>query len=137
MTKIVITAAAIVHLVASLWHGSVHARLGVELSTQQTLFVYLVIIIAPVMAGILVWTRYVSIGLWLFFLAMLGSFLFGVYHHYVLVSPDNISHLPPATPQSHSRFVISAALIAVIELASALYGAFCVARDYGQSRTPA
>ena len=58
MTKIVITAAVIVHLVASLWHGSAHTHLGIELSTQQTLFIYLVIIIAPVIAGILVWTRY-------------------------------------------------------------------------------
>ena len=137
MTKIVITAAVTVHLVASLWHGSTHTRLGVELSTQQTLFIYLVIIIAPAIAGILVWTRYASIGLWVFFLAMLGSFLFGVYHHYVLVSPDNISHLPPGTPQSHSHFVASAGVIALIELASTLYGAFCVGRNYGRTRTGA
>jgi hypothetical protein len=137
MTKIVITAAVIVHLVASLWHGSAHNHLGIELSTQQTLFIYLVIIIAPVIAGILVWTRYVSIGLWVFFLAMLGSFLFGVYHHYVLVSPDNISHLPAGTPQSHSRFVTSAAVIALIELAATLYGAFCLGRNYGQTQTGA
>jgi hypothetical protein len=137
MTRIVITAAVIVHLVASLWHGSAHTHLGIELSTQQTLFVYLVIIIAPVIAGILVWTRYVSIGLWVFFLAMLGSFLFGVYHHYVLVSPDNISHLPPGTPQSHSHFAASAGLIALIELASTFYGAFCVGRNYGRTRTGA
>ena len=137
MTKIVITAAVTVHLVASLWHGSTHTRLGIELSTQQTLFIYLVIIIAPVIAGILVWTRCVSIGLWVFFLAMLGSFLFGVYHHYVLVSPDNISHLPPGTPQSHSHFVASAGVIALIELASTLYGAFCVGRNYGRTRAGA
>ena len=137
MTKIVITAAVIVHLVASLWHGSAHTHLGIELSTQQTLFVYLVIIIAPVIAAILVWTHYVSIGLWVSFLAMLGSFLFGVYHHYVLVSPDNISHLPLGTPQSHSQFITSAGVIALIELASALYGAFCLGRNYGQSRTRA
>jgi uncharacterized membrane protein len=113
--------------------GGVHTRLGIELSTQQTLFVYLIIIIAPIVAGILVWTRYVSISLWVFFLAMLGSFLFGVYNHYVLVSPDNIRHLPLRTAQSHSHFVTSAAVIAVIELASAVYGAFCLARDYGQT----
>ena len=134
MTRIVITAAVIVHLVASLWHGSAHTHLGIELSTQQTLFIYLVIIIAPVIAAILVWTRYASIGLWVFFFAMLGSFLFGVYHHYVLVSPDNINHLPPGTPQSHSYFVTSAGVIALIELASTLYGAFCVGRNYGRTR---
>ena len=137
MTKIVITAAVIIHLVASLWHGSAHTDLGIELSRQQTLFVYVVIIIAPVIAAILVWTRYVSLGLWVFFLSMLGSFVFGVYHHYVLVSPDNISHLPPGTPQSHSHFVTSAGVIALIELASTLYGAFCLGTYHAQARTRA
>lgn len=27
------------------------------------------------------------------------AFLFGAYHHYVLVSPDNIGHLPPSLAQ--------------------------------------
>jgi hypothetical protein len=90
MTKIVITAAVIVHLVASLWHGSAHTHLGIGLSTQQTLFVYLIIIIAPVIAGILVWTRYASIGLWVFFLAMLESFLFGVYHLWSILCGEKL-----------------------------------------------
>ena len=81
MTTIVITGLVIVHLAALLWHGSAHSNLGIELSTKQTLFIYVVIIIAPVVAAILVWTRYVSLGLWMFFLSMLGSFLFGAYQH--------------------------------------------------------
>jgi hypothetical protein len=44
MTKLVITGLAAVHLIASLWHGSAHTRLRIELSTEQTLFVYVVII---------------------------------------------------------------------------------------------
>jgi hypothetical protein len=132
MTKIVITGLVLVHLAASLWHGGAHTHLGIELSTEQTLFVYIVIIIAPVVAAILVWTRYESMGLWMFFLSMLGSFLFGAYHHYVLVSPDNISHLPPGTPESHSHFITSAGVIALVELASALYG-IC----HAQARTRA
>ena len=126
MTKIVIAGLVIVHLAASLWHANAHTHLGIELSTEQTLFVYIIVIIAPVVAAILVWTRYVSMGLWLFFLSMLGSFLFGAYQHYVLVSPDNISHLAPGTPKSHSHFITSADIIALVELASALYGAFCL-----------
>ena len=86
------------------------------------------------MAAVLVWTRYVSMGLWMFFLSMLGSFLFGAYHHYVLVSPDNISHLPHGTPESISHFTISAHIIALIELASALYGAFCLGTYHAQAR---
>ena len=101
MTKIAVTVLVIVHLIASLWHGSAHTHLAIELSTKQTLFIYVVIIIAPVVAAILVWTRYESMGLWVFFLSMLGSFLFGAYQHYVLVSPDNISHLPAGISQSH------------------------------------
>lgn len=130
MTRIAIAVLVILHLVVALWHGSAHTHLGIELSTQQTLFIYVVIIIAPVIAAILVWTRYVSMGLWIFFLSMLGSFLFGVYHHYVLVSPDNIAYLPAGTPQSHSHFMTSAGVIALIELASALYGAFCLGRNH-------
>jgi len=137
VTKLVITGLVIVHLAASLWHGSAHTHLGIQLSTEQTLFIYIVIIIAPVVATILVWTRYLSMGLWVFFLSMLGSFLFGAYQHYVLVSPDNIHHLPTGTPESHSTFVISAGVIALLELASALYGAFCLGAYHSQARTRA
>jgi hypothetical protein len=137
MTKIVITGLVLVHLAASLWHGSAHTHLGIELSTEQTLFVYIIVIIAPVAAAILVWTRYISLGLWVFFLSMLGSFLFGAYQHYVLVSPDNIHHLPAGTPESHSHFIISAGVIALVELASALYGAFCLGIYHAQARTRA
>jgi hypothetical protein len=135
MTKIVITGLVIVHLIASLWHGSAHTHLGIELSTEQALFIYIIVIIAPVVAAILVCTRYALTGLWVFFLSMLGSFLFGVYQHYMLVSPDNINHLPTSTPESHSHFIASAGVIAVVELASALYGAFCLGRYHAQART--
>jgi hypothetical protein len=137
MAKVVITALVIVHLATALWHGSAHTHLAIELTRGQTLFIYIVIIIAPVVAAILVWTRYVSTGLWGFFVSMLGSFLFGAYHHYVLVSPDNISHLPPGTPESHSHFITSAGVIALVELASALYGAFCLGTCRAKARTRA
>jgi hypothetical protein len=85
MTKVVITLLVIVHLIASLWHGSAHTHLAIELSIEQTLFVYIIVIIAPVVAAILVWTRYLPSGLWVFFLSMLASFLFCAYQHYLLV----------------------------------------------------
>jgi hypothetical protein len=136
MTRIVITALVVVHLVASLWHGSAHARLGIALPPEKTIFVYVVILIAPIVAAVLVWTRYISIGLWVFFLSMLGALLFGAYHHYVLVSSDNIGHLPIGSPESHSQFITSAAVIALLELASALYGAFCMGSRYARTHAP-
>ena len=136
MTKIVVTGLVAVHLAASVWHGSAHTHLGIDLSTAQTAFVFVVILIAPIVAAALVWTRFFSIGLWVFFLSMLGSFLFGAYHHYLLVSPDNIGHLPAGSPEAHSQFITSAAVIALIELAAALYGAYCLGRCRAQFRKP-
>lgn len=129
MRKLVISALVAVHLAASLWHGSAHTRLAINLPAAKTLFVFIVILIAPIVAALLVWTRYISIGLWVLFLSMLGSFLFGVYHHYLLVSPDNIRHLPAGSPEAHSQFITSAGIIALLELASALYAAYCL-RNY-------
>ena len=124
MRKLVITGLVAVHLAASLWHGSAHTRLAINLPPAKTLFVFIVILIAPIVAALLVWTRYFSVGLWVLFISMLGSFLFGVYHHYLLVSPDNVRHLPAGSPEAHSQFITSAGMIAFLELASALYAAY-------------
>ena len=126
MRRIIITGLVAVHLVTSLWHGNLHSQLSINLSPKQTIFVLVVILVAPIVAAALVWTRYSLSGLWLFFLAMLGSFLFGAYQHYVLVSPDNINFLPGSNSASHHQFALSAAAIALLELASTLYGAFCL-----------
>ncbi len=134
MTRPVITGLVAIHLAASLWHGNAHTRLAIYLPAEKTLFVFIVILIAPIVAAALVWTRYISIGLWVLFLSMLGSFLFGAYHHYVLVSPDNIGHLPAGSPEMHSQFITSAGVIALLESAAALYAAYCLRRYRSQSR---
>lgn len=133
MAKVVITALVAVHLIATLWHGNAHTQLSIELPPLKTAFVVVIILVAPLVAAALVWTRYASIGLWVFVLSMLGALLFGAYHHYVLVSPDNVSHLPTGSPASHTQFISSAAVIALLELASALYGAFCLRSKRVQS----
>ena len=130
MTRLLISALVIVHLIAAIWHGDAHQKLSIELEPSKTIFVYAVILIAPVVAALLVWTRFMSAGLWVFALSMLGAFLFGAYHHYVLVSPDNIGHLPAGNPDAHSQFINSAAAIALLELAGALTGAFCLGVRY-------
>ena len=132
MTRIAITALVVIHLAATLWHGDAHTRLAIDLPPAKNIFVLVVILAAPIVAAGLVWTKYSSIGLWVFVISMLGALLFGVYHHYVMISPDNVHHLPAGNPEFHSQFISSAAVIALLELASALYGAFCL----GTRRTP-
>ena len=85
MTRIVVTGLVIVHLAASLWHGNAHTHLGIELSSEQTLFIYIVIIIAPILAATLVWTRYVS----------MGAFCLGTYHAQARRAPSQAT-LPAA-----------------------------------------
>jgi hypothetical protein len=133
MSKIAITALVAIHLVVSFWHGNAHTQLAIGLPPEKTFFVYAVILIAPIVAAGLLWTRYKTIGLWVFFLSMLGAFLFGAYHHYVLVSPDNIRHLPTGSLESHSQFITSAGVIALVELASAICGAFVLGGRHSQS----
>ena len=126
LQRSVITALVAVHLAANFWHSGAHTELSVDLSPVQLTFVIIVILLAPIAAGVLVWTRWMTIGLWLLVLSMAAALLFGVYHHYILVSPDNIAHLPDGPHEAHAGFIDSAASLALLELTAALYGAFCL-----------
>jgi hypothetical protein len=126
--KPLIAALAAVHLAITLWHSGAHSELGIGLEPWKLAYAYGVIVIAPPVAAALLWTRFAAFGLWLFTLAMVGSLVFATYHHYILVSPDNIAHLPEGTPEAHVRFVVSAGWSALLELGSALVGAFYLGR---------
>ncbi len=126
MIKIAITGLVAVHFAVAVWHGTAHTALAIELRPEETVFVVLVVLLAPLVAASLAWTRYARIGVWMFFLSMLGALLFGAYHHYVVVSPDNIGHLPDGAADARATFIASAGALALIELVSALYGAFCL-----------
>jgi hypothetical protein len=127
MTKISISALVAIHLAVAVWHGNAHTALAIALPPEKNAFVFIVILIAPLVAASLMWTRYLLVGLWMIVLSMLGALLFGVYHHYLMVSPDNIGHLPTGSADAQSSFIASAAALALLELASALCGAYYLA----------
>lgn len=122
----VISALVAVHLGITLWHGAAHRSLAVRLPAGKQAFVYIVILLAPLIAAALLWTRRVVLGTWIFFLSMLGSLLFGGYHHYVHVSPDHVAHLPAGSAGAPSSFAASAAALALVELIATAYGVFCL-----------
>ena len=136
MARIAFTVLGAVHLGVAIWHGAAHEELAVALSPAQNLFVYVVIVLAPLVAVGLLWTRHARLALWLFLTAMCASLLFGTYYHYVFVSPDNIQHLPAGSAVAHARFTLSAALLALIELASALCAAFVLGWHHASGLTP-
>jgi len=126
--KPLVASLAALHLGVTLWHSGAHSELAIGLEPWKLAYAYAVIVIAPPVAAALLWTRFARPALWVFTATMVGSLLFATYHHYILVSPDNIAHLPEGTPEAHARFVSSAGWSALLELASGLVGAFYLGR---------
>ena len=118
-----LTFLAAIHLSVAVWHGGAHTALGVALSPFQNLFVVGVVLIAPLLATLLLWTRLEDFALWLYMIAMCASLLFGAYYHYILVSPDNVHYLPTGGEPVRHRFTYSAAAVAITEAVATCYGA--------------
>ena len=127
--RLALTVIAALHLTLVLWHGSTHSQLALMLSRFQTLFVFGVIVIAPVLATLLLWVRLDGPALWLYAISMLAALLFGVYYHYIVVSPDNVHYLPSGAYAVRRQFVLSAAALAIIELVGTVLSGFRLSVD--------
>ena len=121
-----VTIAVLVHLLVTVAHGHAHTRLGVGLNSWQNFYVFTVILIAPLIALVLSFTRLARAGAWLLFASMLGSLVFGAIYHYVIISPDNVAHLPVGS--ARDLFRITATLLLVTEAFGVVVGAKFVAR---------
>lgn len=108
-----VTIAVLAHLIVTVLHGQAHTRLGVGLSDSQNVYVLVVILIAPLVALALSFTRYARAGLWLLFASMLGSFTFGLCYHYIIISPDHVAHLPAG--DARGLFRLTAVLLLITE----------------------
>lgn len=111
--KMWVTIVVLAHLVVNLLHGNAHTSLGVGLSGWQQVYVYGVILLAPLLALGLSFTRYARDGLWLLLLSMFGSLIFGFLYHFIIISPDHVAHLPAGTAQGIFR--ITALLLLITE----------------------
>jgi len=68
----------------------------------------------------LVWMRRTRAGFALLAISMAGSLIFGGYFHYIGISPDHVSHLPPGDAQG--MFRVTAVLLLATELFGAIVG---------------
>jgi hypothetical protein len=89
------TLIVVIHLLVTLAHGLAHRELQIGLPPAGSVFVGLVIVIAPLVAAMLTWSRRQRFGLVLLSLSMFGSLLFGFYHHFVAEGADHV-HSQPA-----------------------------------------
>ena len=99
-----------VHGLVNAAHGSAHLELGVELSKWQETFVLVVIGLSPLVAAVFLWTSHARLGAVILGGSMAAALVFGVYYHYVAVSPDHVEHLPPG--DARGLFRASALLVA-------------------------
>lgn len=113
-------AVVVLHALVLALHDRAHRALPVPLTDAQTLFAYTVIVLAPLVAGFLLWRGRLAAGGALLAASMLGSLVFGVVNHYVIESPDHVSAIP-ATDWG-SAFVWSALAMALVEGAGIVAG---------------
>lgn len=87
------TLIVIIHAITNGLHGLAHVEIPVSLSLVQSLFVGIVIFLIPIIAVGLLWTQFYRIGSWLLLSSLAGSLLFGIYNHFIVISPDHVSQV--------------------------------------------
>ncbi|NJL78530.1 MAG: hypothetical protein HC836_37610 [Richelia sp. RM2_1_2] len=75
-------------------HGFAHQIIPVPISMLQSLFIISIITITPVVAIVLLRRESFYTGMALLFGSMLGASIFGIYNHFIVISPDHISQIP-------------------------------------------
>jgi hypothetical protein len=124
-------AVVLVHAALSLPHGMAHAAEQATLPAAANAFVAIVIVIAPLVALGLLWSRLPWFGGLLLLTSMLAALLFGIMFHYVLPGPDHVGSVPAGSWQL--LFQLTAGLLALSEAIGAVVGGLVV---YRISRAP-
>ena len=116
------TLAVVIHAIIAALHGAAHSDLSIQMTAVENAFINIVIVAVPVVAAILLWTRFARAGAILLAISMADALVFGCYHHYLAISPDHVAHLPAGNLQG--QFRVTAALLMVSEALGAAVGAW-------------
>jgi hypothetical protein len=92
MTRTV-AAVVVAHTAIVAIHGLAHVRLDIGASAVATVFIVLVIWMGP-LVGLFAMRSNPAAGAWILGASMAGSFLFGLWNHFVVASADHVAHLP-------------------------------------------
>jgi hypothetical protein len=124
-------ATIILHVAVVILHGAAHQALGINASPAQLLFIVTIIMMGPPLAGLLLWKRRDTPGPIALTLVMAGAFVFGVYNHFILFSPDHVSHVSSTKPGGWAVvFQATAILLAVTEGLGCCAGLLLAKRAY-------
>ena len=112
--KLLSLAIIVAHLGISTFHGLAHQGAMVALTTFGSVYVLVVITLAPLVAGGLLFTRWARMGALLLAISMIGSFAFGGWYHFLSATNDHVSQVHGPW---RSTFLWTAVALAVIEFA--------------------
>ncbi|KAB8315400.1 hypothetical protein SD81_032350 [Tolypothrix campylonemoides VB511288] len=87
------TAIVVLHAIGHGLHGLAHVQIPIPLSVLQLVFIGFVIWLTPIIAAILLWTPFYRVGGWLLLSSMVAAILFGIYNHFMVMSPDHVSQV--------------------------------------------
>jgi hypothetical protein len=87
------TAIMILHAIAHGLHGLAHVNIPIPLSVLQIVFIDFVIWLTPIIAAVLLWIPFYRVAGWLLLSSMVGAILFGIYNHFIVISPDHVSQV--------------------------------------------
>jgi hypothetical protein len=121
------TALVVLSVAVNLLHTASHAGQHVmSLPGWQLAYIAVVIYTAPIVAAVLLWTRYRLAGAWLLAASMAGSFVFGLVLHFLVSGPDNVFTLPSGTWRT--AFQVTAVLLLMLEMIGSLIGLWAAQR---------
>jgi hypothetical protein len=110
------------HAVVTAAHGAAHSTLKILMKGWQNAYIFIVIVLLPLVAGFLIWKR-ARFGYLILFLSMLGALVFGGYYHFVLAGADNVGTGGHHAMTSWAQvFQVSAVLLALVELGGVVAG---------------
>jgi hypothetical protein len=110
------------HVMVTVVHSAAHMSLNILMNGWQNVYIFVVIVLLPLVAAYLIWKR-ARRGYLILVLSMLGALLFGGYYHFVLAGADNVATVVHHASRSWAQlFQVSAVLLAVVELAGVVAG---------------
>ena len=115
------------HFLAVVVHSVAHEMLSVKATPVQFAFIIPVIICAPLIAG-LMFAKFGKAAAIVLSVSMLGSFVFGLYYHFVADTIDHVAHVAHLQPSTWSAmFRLTAYLLLASEGVGAVVAALSLA----------
>jgi hypothetical protein len=127
-------AIVITHLGLTIAHGLAHSHLAIELAVWQKVFIALLIVAAPLLAGYFIWRYRLRLGSTLLTVSMAGGLAFGIYYHFIAAGPDNVDYDHSEAPAKwHNLFEDTAIDVTLIEALGLFAGAALFMKSRGQN----